>query len=210
MGNVIDLIGQRFGRLTVIERAENNKNSQAKWKCVCDCGNEVVVFACNLKSGATKSCGCFNSECITKRNTKHNMACSRLFNVWSMMRKRCIYPKDKRYHDYGGRGITVCDEWQHFEAFYKWATENGYSDGLTLDRIDNNGNYEPSNCRFATFSQQANNRRSNHLLTFNGKTLTMKQWSDELGITYSTIEHRIKRGWSVEKTLTTPMRKKGA
>ena len=125
------------------------------------------------------------------------------------MKARCYNPHNGFYHRYGGRGITVCDEWKNnFSAFRKWAMCNGYSDGLTLDRIDFDGNYEPSNCRWATSKEQANNKCTNHYVMFNGEKKTLKQWSESTGLSYPTLLGRIKRGWSIEKMLTTPQRNK--
>lgn len=129
----------------------------------------------------------------------------RIRRIWGGIIRRCDNPNAEFYHRYGGRGITVCDEWRDFEVFYKWALHNGYKDNLTIDRIDNDGNYEPSNCRWATWKEQANNKSLNHILTFNGKSQTMTLWAEEAGITRSAIKTRLKNGWSVEKALTTPI-----
>ena len=206
MRKLVDLTGQRFGRLTVIERtASTNKN--AKWLCRCDDGNYVSVFGMDLKSGKTQSCGCIHSEQLAQRNYKHGLSDNKLCDIWRSMKERCYNPHFEQYNDYGGRGIMVCPEWLHdFQAFYDWAMANGYADNLSIDRINNNGNYEPSNCRWATRQEQANNKRSNHLLTFNGKTQTLSQWSQEVHIKSHTLLARLKRGWSVEKTLTTPVK----
>lgn len=139
---------------------------------------------------------------------KHGGYGSRLYEVWRTMKKRCNNPKNSQYHLYGGRGITVCEEWQKFEPFYEWAMSNGYRDDLTIDRIDSNGNYEPLNCRWATWKEQQNNRRNNHLITYNGETKTLKQWSEKIGISWFTLYERLKRGWSVEKVLSTPQMRK--
>lgn len=129
----------------------------------------------------------------------------RIRRIWDGIIRRCDNPNAGFYHRYGGRGITVCDEWRDFEVFYKWALHNGYKDDLTIDRIDNDGNYEPSNCRWATWKEQANNKSLNHILTFDGKSQTMTLWAEETGITRSAIKTRLKNGWSVEKALTTPI-----
>lgn len=193
MSKYKDLTGQKFNRLTAIEYLGNSK-----WKCKCDCGNITIVDISNLTKGHTKSCGCYKRD-YSARGAKYNYRkYSRLFYVWCKMRTRCYSPRDKSYADYGGRGITVCEEWdKSFEAFKNWAYANGYDEKAeigqcTLDRIDNNGNYEPSNCRWATWTEQANNRRSNHLLTYNGKTQNLTQWAKELGINYGTLSRRVK------------------
>ena len=137
--------------------------------------------------------------------TTHGKTGTRIHNEWRSMKRRCYSKEQKGYKDYGGRGITVCDEWLHdFQAFYDWAMANGYDDNLTLDRIDSNGNYEPSNCRWVSQKVQQNNRRNNHYITYNGKTQTAKQWAEELNINYSTIITRLNRGWSIERTFNTP------
>lgn len=208
MSKIIDLTGQRFGRLTALSRAENSNDRRTRWICRCDCGNEVTVIGRNLRSGATKSCGCFKSEkCreVGKSNTDHGLSHSRLYAIWNGMVRRCHNPKAQRYNDYGGRGIEVCEEWRSdFMAFRAWALENGYREDLSIDRKDNDGNYCPENCRWATDAEQANNMSSNTLISFNGKTKNVKQWSEDTGISYTALISRFSRGWSVERALTTP------
>ena len=165
--NFIDLTGQRFGRLVVVSRAES-KGNMTRWNCVCDCGNETVVYSNNLRRGYTQSCGCYRHEFELERLSKkkthgesHGKNKTRLYGIWSGMITRCFNEKSKRYEDYGGRGITVCDEWLNsFEAFRDWALSHGYSDELTIDRIDVNGNYCPENCKWATMAEQNKNKRA--------------------------------------------------
>ena len=203
MPKLLDLTNQRFGKLKVIKRIENKNygsRSCVQYLCKCDCGNLVKVIAQRLRSGETKSCGCYKKEIVET----HKQSGTRLYVIWSDMIQRCKNPNNTYYHIYGGKGICVCEEWTNFESFYKWAIDNGYNDNLTIDRIDGNGNYEPSNCRWATQKEQQNNKCNNHLIIFNGKTQTMKQWAEELGISYTTLSNRINKSkWDIEKALTT-------
>lgn len=196
MRHVIDLTGQRFGMLTVIERAEKIGN-HISWICKCDCGNVTkAITGNNLKKGHVKSCGCMYR--------KHGMHGSRLYSIWNGMKTRCYNKNHIHYNDYGGRGITVCEEWKDdFKAFADWAMSNGYADNLTIDRIDANGNYEPSNCEWKCMKEQSNNRRNNIIITYNGITKTIPQWADETGINYNTLRRRIERGWDIERAFTT-------
>lgn len=200
----IDLSGKKFGRLTVIERVES-KNKNTKWHCVCECGKHATVFGVDLKSGKTQSCGCIHSKQLAARNYKHGLSDSRLMAIWRGMKDRCNNPCSHFYFNYGGRGITVCDEWQNdFQAFHAWAMSHGYAEGLTIERIDNDKGYSPDNCRWATRKEQNYNKRSNHLITFDGKTQTITQWADEKNIKRCTLQMRLKRGWTIEKALNTP------
>lgn len=211
MSAVKDLAARRFGKLTVISRAENSKSGKARWYCKCDCGKYVEVDGYNLRCGNTKSCGCLQRAKTIERNIVHGKSKTRIYRIYQHMVERCFSKSDKRYLEYGGRGITICAEWlsEHgFEHFYKWSVHNGYSDNLTIDRKDVNGNYEPLNCRWVSMKIQQNNRRNNHLITFQGVTKTLSQWSEVTGIKSLTILHRINSGWNTEKALFTPVRKR--
>lgn len=208
-----DIIGKRFGRLFVIsvnrkEQKYNSKGIKDGYKyyylCKCDCGNTVEVDRNSLRFNKTKSCGCIKSEKSRLRKTTHGLSKTKLYRTYNGMKNRCYRENLKEYCNYGGRGIKVCNEWLNdFNAFYIWAMNNGYSEGLSIDRIDVNGNYEPNNCRWITMTKQASNKRNNHLLTYQGKTKTIADWARETGIASPTIRKRINDyGWTVEKALS--------
>jgi hypothetical protein len=193
-----NLLGLRFCRLEVVSRAENDKHGKTMWVCKCDCGNEIVAAGQNLLRGRTKSCGCLYEE------RAHRKSGTRLYSIWQSMKCRCYNKNHFEFYNYGGKGISICDEWLNdFQSFYSWAIENGYADDLTIDRIDNNKGYFPHNCRWATYKEQANNKRTNHLITYNGKTQNIAQWAKELGIKRVTLQARITRyDWDLEKALS--------
>lgn len=164
MGKFIDITGKRFGRLTVISRSHVNQNKFIVWECKCDCGNTTYVVAHQMKHGKVQSCGCLNQEKRLERITTHGFSKLPIYKVWKSMKSRCYNRSDKRYSRYGGRGIVVCVEWIiSAESFVRWAIVNGYKKGLTIDRIDNNGNYSPDNCRFVTVAKNNRNSSNTHL-----------------------------------------------
>lgn len=199
--------GDKFGKLTIKCLHEDGKWDTRTWLCICECGNETIVKERLLKDGHRKSCGCLRGKhMITHGETK-----TRLFKIWSAMNERCERKAHVHYKDYGGRGITVCDEWKEFISFRDWSLKNGYAENLSLDRKDVDGNYEPSNCRWVTMKVQHNNKRNNHKLEYKSEIHTISEWSEITGIRKTTIRERIKCGWSVEDALTKPVRKrKGA
>lgn len=208
-----DLTGKRFGRLTVIGpdgRSETGHTSL--WECVCDCGAKITVRGTNLKNGSSQSCGCYRHEYLVEAHTTHGGAKregkrTKLYSVWIGMRRRYYDENDGNYHRYGGRGIEICDGWrENFAAFRAWAVKNGYRHNLTIDRIDNDKGYSPENCRWISVKEQALNRRSNRVVTFNGETHTFYEWDEILGFTRGTISRRVTScGWSIERALTEPI-----
>lgn len=195
----------KFGRLTVIQEVGRNKSGSAKWLCKCECGGEKIVSSDSLRHGHTRSCGCIKREQNAEMCRTHGETHSQLYNLWSCIKNRCYNRNEPKYANYGARGIKVCPEWEkNYPAFRDWCLTNGYSKGLTIERIDVNGDYSPSNCIFATQKVQQNNRRNNHRITYNGETKTLSQWADFLGVGYKMLEHRINRGWDVEEAFTVP------
>lgn len=202
MPRLIDLTGQRFGRLVVVERVENSADGRARWLCRCDCGQSKTVLDEHLKKGRTKSCGCAKSESSSKRFKKHGGRNSKLYRIWSNMKDRCNNPDCKVYSDYGGRGIKVCKEWiDDFSAFQKWALANGYKEGLTIDRKDNDKGYSPDNCRWTDRKIQGNNKRNCRYITYKGQRKTVAEWSDITGIPHDTLLYRLNHGWETERIL---------
>lgn len=197
--------GTKFGKLTVLNIDHKGTDRRYYYHCLCDCGNECVVRSNALTTGNTKSCGCLIKD---SRNKKHGLKNTRLYRIWSGMKNRCKDHNNPSFIRYGGKGVTICKEWEDFIVFYDWSMNNGYSDNLSIDRIDVNGNYEPQNCRWATPKEQSDNKGCNIIIELNGKKQDLQQWCDELGFKRSTINTRVRMcGWSYEKALTTPVRK---
>lgn len=197
------LLGQRFENLTVVQKLKMNNHREMKWLCICDCGNMYKATSHGLTHGETVCCKECAKRKIAVSNTKHGCEPIELWHAYTNMKTRCHNPKYTLYHRYGGRGITVCNQWSNsFVAFRDWALNNGWEKGLTLDRINNDGNYCPENCKWSTVQEQSNNRRTNRMLTKGGATDTMANWSRKLNIPYYVIQRRLYRGWNDEKALS--------
>ena len=197
MNRAKDCIGKKFGRLTILKIDHIEKSGQTYVLCKCDCGTEKIIKFGSVSTGLIVSCGCRKREVLGLGSITHGQSKTRLYSIWLNMRKRCYYSKYIEFENYGGRGISVCDEWRNdFEPFYNWATNNGYADNLSIDRIDVNGNYEPSNCRWANRKQQSRNRNNNILITYNGETKTLIEWAEIKNINYKKLWSRIKHNWS--------------
>lgn len=196
------LVGKRYNHLTVIDTFAYKHRTFCI--CRCDCGNLTTVRADALKSGGTKGCGCL----IADAHKKHGRTNHRLHHVWVGMIQRCCNSKNPAYRLYGGRGIGICEEWRsNFSSFFDWAMQNGYADDLSIDRIDVDGDYCPSNCRFANAKEQGRNRRSTKMINFNGETKPLTEWCELLGLSEVSVRYRLSHGWSPEKAFTTPIRK---
>lgn len=202
MSKKLDLVGKKFGRLVVIK--ETIYKGLRAWACQCDCGEKTIVTTSNLTNGHTNSCGCIKREVTAKTHTKHGMCGTPTYRSWESMLNRCNNKNGMDFSDYGGRGIKVCERWKDFSNFYSDMGER--PEGTSIDRINVNGDYEPSNCRWATMKEQANNKRTNHHLTFRGLTLTISQWSTKLGLKREIIKDRLMSGWSIEDALTKKVR----
>lgn len=202
MSKFIDLTGNRYGKIVVLERAEN-RGKKTMWKCICDCGNYTITGASELRSGTTKSCGCLKFE---SRNSTHGLRKTRLYGIWCKMKDRCLREKNPAYKWYGGRGITICKEWlDDFTNFYNWSMQNFYDDNLSIDRIDVNGNYEPDNCRWIPLEEQALNTRNTKFLTYKGETKTVSEWCEITGIKKTTMLNRIRLGFTPEECIELPI-----
>lgn len=202
-----DLAGQIFGRLHVISPVGKSRYGNIRWLCECECGNEHVVNAGDFNHGHTKSCGCLRDEVIEACRYKHGMRHSAIYDVWCGIISRCKNKNLKSYKYYGGRGIKVCNRWRKFENFYD--DMGDIPDGKTIDRINNDGDYTPENCQWATRKQQCRNKTNNRMMTYNGKTMCVVEWAEELGIKGKTIYNRLEAGWPDVKALTTPPKKQG-
>lgn len=194
---IYNMVGEKFNMLTVLEECnERDKYGGKVYKCRCDCGNIHYVRGILLRNNVVKSCGCL------KHKGTHKKRNTRLYSIWNGIKQRCNNKNNPCYNHYGGRGIKVCNEWLNdFQAFYDWSMSHDYKKGLTIDRIDVNGDYEPCNCRWVDWGIQINNRRNNVYLTYNGKTQTMMQWANELDVPYPRLNMRHQRGWNTHDIL---------
>lgn len=193
-----DLTGRKFGMLTAIRVVGRNKHNVLIWECKCDCGNISYPTSNSLLSGNTKSCGCVtrrkSGERFRKMNVTHQQTYTRLYHTWCSMKSRCYRKSNDHYKSYGERGITMCDEWRNnFEAFYEWAIRNGYSDNLTIDRIDNDKGYYPNNCQWISFSDNTRKKRNTVFLTVNNENKSIREWGNILGVSHSTVRLFYKR-----------------
>ena len=202
-----DITGQRFGRLIAI-KPNGTQGNNTKWLCKCDCGNFKTTNISSLTRGLCKSCGCLRKENTASMFKKHGYRNTKLYAVYCTMKARCYNPNSEQYKYYGANGVRIYNEWlADFKTFYDWSIENGYKEGLSIDRIDVNGNYEPSNCRWVDIVSQANNKTNNIVITHNGETHTIAEWSDITGISYTALYQRIMvHKWSVEKAFSTKQR----
>ena len=203
MGRLIDRTGQRYGRLVVLGQAGRSNQGQALWRCLCDCGRETTCLSDNLGKGHTKSCGCLKAELLAAGQPSHGLSHTKAYATFCSAKERCQNPNNKRWPDYGGRGIQFL-----YPGIEALIADIGHppSDSHTIERIDNEGHYEPGNVRWATSLVQGGNKRSNHLITWRGKTMHLSGWSREVGIGIQALRSRLRMGWSVERALTEPVR----
>lgn len=197
----IDLSGKRFGELTVLSLVDDRPGKKKKWLCQCDCGERTVVAASNLHSGHTQHCKKCGNKVNANKRKKHGMTHTKLYYVWRGMLNRCYNAKSKSYGDYGARGIKVSDEWHDPVAFFEWAKNSGYHEGLEIDRIDTNGDYSEQNCRWITRKANANNKRNNTIVEYHGEQHTLAQWAGIYGINYKNLSRNLKKGMSFEAAI---------
>ena len=207
--HVIDLTGKRFGRLVVIRPSARDKYGSVVWECKCDCGMICHKRGALLRKGSTKSCGCLAREISSSVHRSHGDTGTKLYKMWRGMHDRCKSGKGSHFKNYKNRGITVCTEWEKdYSAFKKWAINNGYTEGLTIDRIDNNKGYSPDNCRLVNNIVQANNKRTNKLIEYDGEIHTIAEWERKIGWLSRTLRDRLRHGWDVERAMTQPKKEK--
>lgn len=205
MSNLIDLTGQKFERLTVIGRGTNSPSGAIRWRCLCSCGVETLVHTCSLKQGTTKSCGCFTKDRMRSQN---GFSGTPEYVSWLGMFTRCRDTRSVGYKHYGGRGITICERWEEFDNFL-FDMGHKPSSKHSIDRIDVDGDYSPENCRWATQTEQHNNKRNNRLLTVDGKTQSISMWASEVGVSRATLFSRLHLGWPLDVSLLQPLKPRG-
>lgn len=201
MGKTVDLVGKKFGSLTVLNYEYSTKGGKRIWRCRCDCGNESLVQTSNLTTGHTKHCQKCGYKELAKKRTTHGKRRTKLYTKWHSMRRRCEEKTSKSYKDYGAKGIKVCEEWKDPEKFFAWALSHGYEEGLEIDRIDSKGDYCPENCRFVTRLVNANNKSNNRIILHNGEERTLAEWSRHYGVKYDYLHKRMSKGDSFEEAL---------
>ena len=205
--NKIDLTGKRYGRLTVLHEAINSIKKGVVWMCKCECGALKEISPYELKIGKTISCGCYRNDIIKRNMTTHGLSSNKsTYTVWRKMKERCLKESCPSFKNYGGRGIKICDDWiKDFKSFHSWCLLSGYKKGLFIDRIDNNGDYEPKNCKWSSYKQQNRNRRSNRYVTYKGERRTFAEWCEMLNISYSRTHQRFhKYGWTLVESFEKP------
>lgn len=207
MGKQVDLEGMVFGRLTVVALVPQVYHERKKYMCVCSCGKIISVISYTLTAGNVKSCGCMQRD--FPPHVTHGQTKTRLYETWVNMKQRCLPIHANKRKNWSWKGVSVCEDWLKFENFSKWAHENGYTEKLTIDRIDNRGNYEPSNCRWATNTEQANNKTNNRMIENNGMIKTVAEWSRYYGIGSSAIKHRYNKGERGERLFRKTRKRKG-
>jgi hypothetical protein len=200
MAKIIDLSGQKFHRLKVVERGPN-KGLQSAWYCICDCGNKTLTEGKNLRGSLVKSCGCLNQEMRKQRMITHGLSKTKTYKIWKSMNQRCENSNRKDFHIYGGRGIKVCERWKN--SFENFLSDMGFCHkNLSIDRINNEKGYEPANCAWRSTKEQNNNTRSNIFIEYQGKTRTIFQWAEEFGIPKHTFWQRLQRyGYTFEQAI---------
>lgn len=198
--NKLSLVGQKFGRLSVLAMNPDRKHSKTTWDCQCECGNKVTVIGASLTKGNSKSCGCLKIESLTERAT-HGKTGTREYRIWQAMQARCDNAALPGYKNYGGRGIAVCERWRVFENFF--ADMGPCPEKFSIERVNRDGNYEPGNCIWANHTTQMRNTRRTRFLTLNGTTKCLKEWAQQIGIDQASLRERLDK-WSLEKALTTP------
>lgn len=198
-GKFEDLSGRKYNKLTVICKNGKTNGGDIKWLCKCDCGNEKTITGSKLKSGWTKSCGCMQKEWAANKFSKHKLSQTQLYKCWERMKSRCLNKNNNRYYRYGGRNIKVCSEWLDFNNFSYWALSNGYKEGLTIERIDVNGNYEPNNCTWITPAAQMRNTSRTVWVEYKNSKICMAEFSRMTGISVNVIRNRLKKGLTADQ-----------